>query len=1011
MTGQLGEPASFVTPAAYYFAEHRFEPPSGRLIRGEARLRLRPKTAAVLLLLLRRAGEVVTKAELIDEVWDGTTSDESVAVCVAELRRALGEHPSDPRCIATVHRRGYRFTAPVTTSPQSTDVEPVAAGRAIELAELSRWWDSARSGARTVGFVAGEAGAGRTTLVHDFLAGMRAIDGRSADDPVAIGEGRCVDGRGGEPYLPFLDAFSAICRGPNGARFRDLLWKLAPTWLLQMSGIVESSALDALRRRVSDRPAGRLMREAAEVLDAMAVVAPVVIVIEDLHSGDRSTIDLFAHLAQRPTRSRLLLVATYRPAPTGASGDSLGAVIGSLSALRRCEHLELPPLGLTAVTSVLAARLSPGVPSAALAAEVLERTEGNALFVTMLADRLVSEGALREADGMLQTSAPIAALGIPDGVRRLIADRLWQLRPGDLDLLHAAAACGVDFAVVEVAAGLVALAAAAHRGVVGEVDVALALADLADRTGIIVEAEPMSWADGSIGERYRFVHGLVRDVVHDQLGGAARVAVHRAIGVRHEAVAMPVAWAGATAEHFELGRDPARAVVHYVRAADAARRRLAPGTALDLARRGIAVADSAGAVVPASARLGLQLCLVAALLEEHGPTSSVVADAVDTAEVLADAVGRGPEVVLARHLFWSVAFMAGDFFAASARLVAVEEAAVGVEDPALVLQLADARALTLLAEGSPALALEAGRVAAVTASSAASDSASGERPHRRSEAAVLGRSSAAVASWLVGSADDAKRFAHDGLRLAHETGTAGVVCRSLWPVVAVHQLRGERRRVQHHASELAGAAEFEHPRWAAIARAFDAWARLDEPDPAPAAAEVQQSVERLLADGMGFGRPYHLGLAAEGAAACGDTERAVVIIDSALAAVASTGDRWYLAELLRRRAEALLTLAAEHPSGRLGFTRAADALLDESLAIARSQGARALEVRALTTVVRSARSVADGPVASATMLRDLLGVLGIGVGPVDRLAAELALRGTGFGPGAPVESPTGTLLG
>ncbi|SIN86119.1 winged helix-turn-helix domain-containing protein [Agromyces cerinus] len=1010
MTGQLGDPASFVTPAVFYFAEHRFEPPSGRLIRGEQRLRLRPKTAAVLLLLLRRAGEVVTKAELIDEVWDGTTSDESVAVCVAELRRALGEHPNEPRCIATVHRRGYRFIAPVTTAPQPTEVEPAGAGRALELAELSRWWDSARSGTRTVGFVTGEAGAGRTTLVHDFLTAIRTIDGRSADDPVAIGEGRCVDGRGGEPYLPFLDAFSAICRGPSGARFRELLWQVAPTWLLQMSGIVESSALDALRRRVADRPAGRLMREAAEVLDAMSAIAPVVIVIEDLHSGDRSTIDLFAHLAQRPTRARLLLVATSRPTPTGASGHALGDVIGGLGALRRCERLDLPPLGLDAVTSVLAARLSPGVPSDALAEEVLERTEGNALFVTLLADRLVSEGALRETDGVLRTSEPIAALGIPDGVRRLIVDRLSRLRTGDLDLLQAAAACGVDFAVVEVAAGRAALAAASHRGAGDETEVAPALADLAERTGVIVEAEPMTWADGSIGERYRFVHGLVRDVVHEQLGGAGRVAVHRAIGASHEAVAMPVAWAGATAEHFELGRDPARAVMHYARAADAARRRLAPGTALDLARRGIAIADSAGAVVPGSARLGLQLCLVAALLEEHGPTSPVVADAVDTAEVLADAVGRGPEVILARHLSWSVAFMAGDFFAASARLVAVEEAATGVEDPALELQVADARALTLLAEGSPALALEAGRVSVDRVSTAASDS-DDERPHRRSEAAVLGRSSAAIASWLVGSAEDAKRLAHDGLRLAHETGAAGIVCRSLWPVIAVHQLRGERRRVQHHASELARAAEHEHPRWSAIAGAFDAWARLDDPDPAQAAAEVQQLVERLLADGMGFGRPYHLGLAAEGAAACGDTERAVVIIDAALAAVASTGDRWYLAELLRCRAEALLTLAAEHPSGRLGFTRAADALLDESLAIARSQGARALEVRALTTVVRTARPAADGPVASAAMLRDLLGVLGIGVGPVDRLAAELALRGTGLGSGEPVVSPTGTLLG
>ena len=324
MAGQWSGSAAFVTPPAYFFGGHRFEPSSGLLTRGATEVRLRPKTAAVLAVLLGRAGEVVTKAELVDEVWDGTTGDESLAVCVAELRHALGEHPQDAGCIATVHRRGYRFVVPVTTDPEPAAADTVLpVGRERELAELSSWWFSAESGARTLGFVAGEAGAGKSALVEAFVAGL------PAPESIALGVGRCVDERGREPYLPFLDAFAAICRGASGARFREILWDIAPTWLLMLPGLVEPSAVHDLRRRAADRSVGRLLREAADALDAMAAVVPVVIVIEDLHAGDSSTIELLGHLAQRPTRARLLVLATYRPDPAQGSRLPLGAAVGN----------------------------------------------------------------------------------------------------------------------------------------------------------------------------------------------------------------------------------------------------------------------------------------------------------------------------------------------------------------------------------------------------------------------------------------------------------------------------------------------------------------------------------------------------------------------------------------------------------------------------------------------------------------------------------------------------------
>src|SRR5262245_1496875 len=94
------------------FGPFRFEPRSGRLWSDKQEVRLTPKAAAVLGALLARAGEPVSKEALFASVWPNTVvSDDALASCVQELRRALSDDPKEPRYIETRHRRGYRFVA------------------------------------------------------------------------------------------------------------------------------------------------------------------------------------------------------------------------------------------------------------------------------------------------------------------------------------------------------------------------------------------------------------------------------------------------------------------------------------------------------------------------------------------------------------------------------------------------------------------------------------------------------------------------------------------------------------------------------------------------------------------------------------------------------------------------------------------------------------------------------------------------------------------------------------
>jgi DNA-binding winged helix-turn-helix (wHTH) protein len=96
------------------FAEYRLDPLSGHLYRGEEIVPLAPKAFALLQLLARNAGRLVSKQELLSAAWsDVFVGDAVLKGTIRELRKALGDDSHEPRFIETAHRRGYRFVAPV----------------------------------------------------------------------------------------------------------------------------------------------------------------------------------------------------------------------------------------------------------------------------------------------------------------------------------------------------------------------------------------------------------------------------------------------------------------------------------------------------------------------------------------------------------------------------------------------------------------------------------------------------------------------------------------------------------------------------------------------------------------------------------------------------------------------------------------------------------------------------------------------------------------------------------
>src|SRR5215510_12469343 len=402
-----------------------------RLWCGDQARVLRPKTFALLRYLVEHPGQLLTKAALLESLWPETTVSEVVlSVCMRELRQALGDNARMPRFIETVHRRGYRFighlptmhpSAPPTPSPPLRVLLPLLPGRAAELETLQHGLATALTGARQLLFVTGEAGLGKTTLVDVFLTAA------ARHGPLWVGRGQCLDHYGaGEAYLPILEAVERLCRGPGGPDMVEILRQQAPTWLVQMPGLVSPVALEGLQRRVLGTTQERMLREMAEALNVVTAAQPLVLVLEDLHWSDYATLDLLAALARRREPARFLVLGTYRPPDALQRGHPLHTITHELHMHGQCTELPLTLLSEAAVADYLAARFSEAHFPAGLARLLHQRTEGNPLFMVSVVEDWVRRGWLAQVDGRWTLRVGLAALGVivPEDLQQMLEQQL-----------------------------------------------------------------------------------------------------------------------------------------------------------------------------------------------------------------------------------------------------------------------------------------------------------------------------------------------------------------------------------------------------------------------------------------------------------------------------------------------------------------------------------------------------------------------------------------------------------
>jgi len=356
-------------------------------------------------------------------------------------------------------------------------------GRERELAQIGAALDGAAAGRGQLFMLVGEPGIGKTSLA-DRAAALATARG------FTVLWGRCWEAGGAPAYWPWLDPISALAGALDDSTLARVLGDGAPL----LTEIVRE-----LRARLPDTPAGapppvdegrfRLWRAVSALLQEAARGKPILVILDDLHACDLSSLSLLHFVARHLRPMRALLLGSYRDveARMDAATSDLVSKVG-----REGTTLTLARLDRAAAAHLVEERL--GSVASDVAGRVFDRSQGNPLFLEEML-RLWNElGAEAIAEGV-----------VPQGVRDVIRQRLDRVAAETRGLIDLAAVAGD-----EIDAPL--LAAAAGR------DAAWVSARLAEagRVGVIVER----------GDRRRFGHALFREVLYRELDEQERRALH-----------------------------------------------------------------------------------------------------------------------------------------------------------------------------------------------------------------------------------------------------------------------------------------------------------------------------------------------------------------------------------------------------------------------------------------------------------------------------------------------------
>ncbi|MCA1586067.1 MAG: protein kinase, partial [Acidobacteria bacterium] len=409
----------------------------------------------------------------------------------------------------------YRVTAADDSSApplESTDVPLTPfAGRQGELGALVGSVEMAIAGEGQVVTVIGDAGAGKSRLLHEL---RRQVD----RDRITLAEGRCQSYGARVPYLPLVQCCRSVLRVHEGGSADDqrrqvrerlrALDRELEGFLPIFFELLSITHDEQVAPKADALPARHAVQEALAGLFSLAARRrPLLMLLEDWHWVDEASHDVIRQLADVCPSYPLMLVITYRPEVRVDWGP-----------LRHIRATHLTSLGPVSSGQIIRAVLGADRVAEPLAARLHEQSGGNPFFLEEVCRKLLEEGAVLVDGGEAHVPGALEGLHLPDSVQAVIRARLDRLDRDARDLLRRASVIGREFT----ASVLAAVAG-------GDLEVEPSVAALKER-GLIrqtsVVPEPA----------FRFQHALTQEVAYDSLLQRQRQILHGQVGAAIEAV-------------------------------------------------------------------------------------------------------------------------------------------------------------------------------------------------------------------------------------------------------------------------------------------------------------------------------------------------------------------------------------------------------------------------------------------------------------------------------------------
>jgi class 3 adenylate cyclase/predicted ATPase len=836
------------------------------------------------------------------------------------LWHPLGECtiPGITRPLAVYEVRGAskarnRFEVAVSTGLVSL------VGRDVEMRLLLQLWEEVQHGKGYTVLLRGEAGIGKSRLVQELKAQL----GQAGITGVQF---QCSSYYQHSALYPAIECLQRLSGWHSQDSPQERLDKLEG--MLRQYHFASPEVITLFARLLS-LPAERYpalylssQRQKQKTQEALldwlreeTERQPVLVIWEDVHWADPSSVELLTLFLNRPPTARLLVLLTYRPEfrePWSAQAHLVRITLERLAPSQAIQMIE---------------QLARGKPLPDdMVAQLVGQTDGIPLFIEELTKTVLGSELLREVDGRYELTRPLRQLAIPSTLQDSLMSRLDRLSTGR-EVAQLGSILGREFSYELIRVVW------PH----GEEMLQRGLQQLSEAELIYQSGVPPHTHCG-------FKHVLIQETAYQSLLRSTRQHYHRQVA---HALAERFPEVATTPEllayHYTEAGLGEQAVPYWQRAGERAIQRSAHVEAIQHLTKGLEVLKTLPQTPEhIQQELTLHIALGAPLIATKGFAAAEVGHTYSRARELCQQIGDTPQMLKVLMGLWMYYAVRAELHTAhelSQQLLSLSERQ---HDPAMGLEACQAMGITLSMCGELVLA----RPHFERGLALYDPQKHGTHPFLYGQdSQVVCLCHVALVLWLLGYPEQARQRSHEALHRARELVHPYSLAWTLFYASMLHTLRREVHDAHIHAEALQALCREQRFSYRLVQGTIvRSWALTQQQD-ATAIAQLNQGLEAIQTTGAEVYRPYFLALLAEALGSMEQPEEALQVLTEAQAHVERTGERFYEAELSRLKGELLLGLAG-------GKHREAEHCLQQALTTARRQQAKSWELRAAVSLSR-----------------------------------------------------------